>query len=161
MALLTCMHTSNPPCPPSHPRAWNVPLSKPSASRDQQEEYTGSWSPFGRPRAGTGPVMRLPRLQGEKKTTAMHEILWLQRRNLGWFVYIVLLAQHIGIVQIKQTNGAFGLELKRLLAFFCFYPPLPPQLVLPLLLGLEAREFFNSSLSLSPPTLASPTTSVF
>ena len=56
----------------------------------------------------------------------MQEILWLQQRNLGWFVYIVLLAQHIGIVQIKQTNGAFGLELKRLLAFFCFSPPLPP-----------------------------------
>ena len=80
----------------------------------------------------------------------MQEILWLQQRNLGWFVYIVLLAQHIGIVQIKQTNGAFGLELKRLLAFFCFSPPLPPSWYFPCCWGQKPE---NSSIPLSPSPL--------
>ena len=59
------------------------------------------------------------------------------------------LAQQRGIVAIKQINSSLGLELQRLLAFLCFSPPNPPP-CLPCFSGQNRREFFDSSLSLTP-----------
>lgn len=97
------------------------PSADPSAKRHHRESvYIESPPAAGGQGQGPGSSRDSPGFQRKNDKNSAGNTMAAAENPGTWPRTLYFLAQRRGIVELKQINGSFGLELKRLLASLCF-----------------------------------------